>query len=324
LHGRGILPDSLYMERKRGALAALSIELAETIARQLQIEGDFASSVPGLHLYRRHTPAVTACHVYEPAFAVVAQGAKTIEVGGELIPFGEVSWLLTPLHVPAISRITKASPQRPYLACAVLLDMQVAREMVTEVEATPGDESVKGLAVTTGPMTVELLDAVLRMVRLNENQRDIPVLSKLLQREICYRLVSSAHAGVIRQIITAGSQSQRVARAVDWLRVNFRDPLRVEDLAQHAHMGVSTLHHHFREMTGSSPLQFQKQLRLFEAQRLMLMDGMDSASAAFATGYESATQFSREYRRQFGQPPRKDVVALKGAEVSACAGEQEL
>ena len=316
----GVLPDPLDVKTKWSALAELRTELAETIARQLQIEGDFPSAVPGLHLYRRHTPVVGACQVYEPALAVVAQGAKAVEVGSETIPFGEASWLLTSLHVPAMSRITRASHTRPYLACAVLLDMQAAREMIAEFEAAPGAGVAKGPAVTTGPMTLELLDAVLRMVRLNESPQHIPVLAKLLQREILYRLLTSAYAGVMRQIVTAGSQSQRVARAVDWLRVNFREPLRVEDLAQHAHMGVSTLHHHFRELTGSSPLQFQKQLRLFEARRMMLMDGMDAASAAFATGYESSTQFNREYRRQFGQPPRKDVAGLQGAEALAIAG----
>ncbi|AEU37663.1 AraC family transcriptional regulator [Granulicella mallensis] len=308
------------MKTKRSVLAELRVELAETIARQLPSEGDFPSAVPGLHLFRRHTPIVGACQVYEPGVAVVAQGAKAVDVGSELISFGEGIWLLTPLHVPAMFRITKASDERPYLACAIVLDMQAAREMIAEVEAAPGDGAVKGLAVTTGPMTVELFDAVLRMVRLNESPQDIPVLSRLLQREVLYRLLTSACAGVMRQIVTAGSQSQRVARAVDWLRLNFREPLRVEDLAQHAHMGVSTLHHHFREMTGNSPLQFQKQLRLFEARRLMLTEGMDTASAAFATGYESATQFNREYRRQFGQPPRKDVTVLQGGESLAFAG----
>jgi AraC-like DNA-binding protein len=298
----------------------LRTDLAKTIARQLPKEGDLPSAVPGLHLFRRHTPSVGACQVYEPALAVVAQGAKAVDIGSEIIPFGELSWLLTPLHVPAMSRITQASHERPYLACAVLLDMQAAREIITEVVAAPGDEPAKGLAVRTGPMTVELLDAILRMIRLHESPRDIPVLAKLLQREVLYRLLTSAYAGVMQQILTAGSQSQRVARAVDWLRVNFREPLRVDDLAQHARMGVSTLHHHFRDMTGSSPLQFQKQLRLFEARRLMLMDGMDAASAAFATGYESATQFNREYRRQFGQPPRKNVAGLQGAEALAFAG----
>ncbi len=308
------------MKTKRSALAELRTDLAETIARQLRIEGDFPSAVPGLHLFRRHMPAASICQVYEPAFAVVAQGAKAVDVGGEMIPFGELSWLLTPLHVPAVSRITRASHDRPYLACAVRLDMQAARELIAEFEAAPANEPVQGLAVTTGPMTVELLDAVLRMVRLHDSPQDIPVLAKLLQREVLYRLLTSAYAGVMRQIVTAGSQSHRVARAVDWLRSNFRESLRVEELAQHAHMGVSTLHHHFREMTGSSPLQFQKQLRLFEARRLMLMEGMDAASAAFATGYESATQFNREYRRQFGQPPRKDVAGMQGVEVLAFVG----
>jgi AraC-like DNA-binding protein len=308
------------MKTKRSALVELRTELAASIARQVRVEGDFPAMVPGLHLYRRHSPVVGACQVYEPAFAIVAQGSKAIDVGGEQIPFGEGSWLLTPLHAPAMSRITKATAQRPYLACAVLLDMQAAREMIAGFETASGEEPAKGLAVTTGPMTAELLDVLLRMVRLNESPKDIPVLGKLLQRELLYRLLTCTYAGVMRQIVTMGSQSQRVARAVEWLRVNFREPLRVEDLAQHAYMGVSTLHHHFRNMTGNSPLQFQKQLRLFEARRMMLMDGTDAASAAFATGYESATQFNREYRRQFGQPPRRDVSELQGAEMLAFAG----
>ncbi len=300
-------------------MSALRVELAATIARQIHSEGDLPGAVPGLHLYRRHSPVVGACQVYEPALAVVAQGAKTVDVGGTSFPFGEASWLLTPLHVPAMSRILKASQHRPYLACAVLLDMRAAREMVAEMEGQPGDTPPNGPAVTTGAMTPELLEAVLRLVRLNESPQDIPFLSGLLQREILYRLLTSANTGALRQIVTAGSHTQRVARAVDWVRLNFRAPLRIDELAQHAHMGVSTLHFRFREITGSSPLQFQKQLRLFEARRLMLMDGMDAASAAFATGYESATQFNREYRRQFGQPPRKDVVALQGADTLAFA-----
>ncbi len=276
--------------------------------------------VPGLHLYRRHTPINGICQVYEPALAVVAQGAKSVEVGNDTVAFGEASWLLTPLHIPVMSRITRASLGRPYLACAVLLDMQAAREMLVESRALQSASCASGPAVTSGPMTVELLEAVLRIVRLNERPQNIAVLASLLHKEILYRLLTSAHAGVMRRIVRAGSQSQRVARAVDWLRTNFREPLRVEELAQRAHMGVSTLHHHFRELTGSSPLQFQKQLRLFEARRLMLMDGMDAASAAFSTGYESATQFNREYKRQFGQPPRRDVAGLQGAEALAFAG----
>lgn len=308
------------MKTTQDALADLRTELAITIARQVETEGDFPGVVPGLHLYRRHAPVVGSCLVYQPAFAIVAQGAKVVEVGSETFSFGEASWLLTPLHVPAMSRITTASRKRPYLACAVMLDMQAAREMIAEFDPACTSHAAKGPAVTTGPTTVELLDAMLRMVRLNETPQDIPVLARLLQREILYRLLTSSYTGVMRKIVTMGSQSQRVARVVDWLRTNFREPLRIEDLAQRAHMGVSTLHHHFREMTGSSPLQFQKQLRLFEARRLMLMDGMDAASAAFATGYESATQFNREYRRLFGQPPRKDVVSLQGAESLAFAG----
>ncbi|MDE1161371.1 MAG: AraC family transcriptional regulator [Acidobacteriaceae bacterium] len=305
------------MKTKRSELAEVREELAAAIDRQLPGEGDLPMAVPGLHLYRRHSPVVGACQVYEPALAVVAQGAKAVDVGSESFAFGEARWLLTPMHVPAMSRITKASVARPYLACALLLDMQAAREMIAEFDVATVDSVTKGSAVTTGPVSLDLLEAMLRVVRLNERPQDIPVLGKLLHREILYRLLTSAHGGALRQIVTTGSQSQRVARAVEWLRTNFREPLRVDELAEHARMGVSTLHHHFREMTGSSPLQFQKQLRLFEARRMMLMDGLDAASAAFATGYESATQFNREYRRQFGQPPRRDVAGVQGAETLA-------
>lgn len=294
---------------------AVRRELANTIARQLPHEGDSISEVPGLILYRRHAPVIGACQVYEPALAIVAQGAKTVDIGDQNFAYGEASWFLTPLHIPAVSRITKASRNRPYLACALMLDMRAAREIMAECDATPVPAPSKGHAAATGPMSAELLSALLRLVRLNESPQDIPVMGRLLHHEILYRLLTSDHAGMMRQIVTAGTQSQHIARAVEWLRDNFREPLRVDALAQHAHMGVSTLHHHFREMTGSSPVQYQKQLRLFEARRLMLMDGMDVASAAFASGYGSTTQFNREYRRQFGQPPRRDIVGLQEAGV---------
>lgn len=295
-------------------------KLAEAIAHHATDDGDFPAEVPGLHLYRRHEPNVGACQVYQPALAVVAQGAKVVDVGRDSYAFDEATWLLTPLHVPATSRIVRASVKRPYLACAILLDMRAARELIVSMEGAAPAADVGGPAVTTGTMTSELLDAMLRLVQLQNSPADIPVMAGLLQREILYRLLTCEAGRQMRQLLTAGSQTHRVARAVEWLQTHFREPLRVEELAEKAHMGVSTLHHHFRELTGSSPLQFQKQLRLFEARRLMLVDGMDAASAAFATGYESATQFNREYSRQFGQPPRRDTLRLQGNEALVLVG----
>ena len=308
------------MKKSVKRLEEIRTKLADAIARFAPEDGDFRSDVPGLHLYRRHAPNVGACQVYQPALAVVAQGSKVVDVGRDSYSFGEATWLLTPLHVPATSRILQASVKRPYLACAMLLDMRAARELIVDLDGAAPAVEPSGPAVTTGAMTPELLDAVLRLVQLHGRPADIGVMAGLLQREILYRLLTCAAGQQMRQILTAGSQTHRVARAVEWLQTHYREPLRVEELAEKAHMGVSTLHHHFRELTGNSPLQFQKQLRLFEARRLMLMDGMDAASAAFATGYESATQFNREYSRQFGQPPRRDTLRLQGNEALVLVG----
>ena len=308
------------MTTQRDTLNTLRAELAKTISRQLRIEGASSGLVPGLQLHRHHTTTAGACKVYETLFVAVVQGAKAINLGNEMIFVDQLTWMLTPIEVPAISRITKASNNKPYLSCSIPFNIQAAREMITVVEPSPCIGRARGPALITGPMTTQLLDALIRMIRLNESPSDVPILGPLMQREVLYRLLSSGYTGVMREILTADSQGQKVARAVEWLRMNYREPLFMEDLARQAHMAVSTLHHRFREMTGSSPLQFQKQLRLFEARRLMLVDGMDAASSAFATGYESATQFNREYRRQFGQPPRKDVIELQEIQARALSG----
>jgi transcriptional regulator GlxA family with amidase domain len=165
--------------------------------------------------------------------------------------------------------------------------------------------------MATGESTVEFLSACCRLVDLLDTPQDIPFLSGLIQREIIYRVLRSAEGARLRAIATLGDQSNRTARAIAWIRANFGKPLRLEDLAEIAGMGVSTLHHHFRVLTAMSPLQYQKLLRLQAARGRMLIDGLDAASAAFEVGYESASQFSREYNRFFGQPPMRDVRALR-------------
>ena len=298
-------------------VAALRTELAATIHRLTPHDEDLATQVPGLWLYRRTAPTAGACQVYAPALALIAQGAKRVTVGRATYAYGEATWLLTPLNLPAVSHVVKASAAKPYLACALMLDLAAAREMMADEEMLAQSAQSLGPAVATGPVTVDLLNVMLRLVNLLDTPRDVPVMAKLLHREVLYRLLTSEPGTMLRQIVTAGTQSHRISRAVDWLRTNFRKPLRLEELATHARMGESTLHHHFRALTGLSPLQFQKQLRLFEARRLMLAEGLDAGSAAFATGYESPTQFSREYRRQFGQPPMRDVTLLRDLDPGA-------
>jgi AraC-like DNA-binding protein len=273
------------------------------------------TEVPGLTLVRRTSLTVPACMTYEPSIAVIAQGKKSVELGQTTFIYGESRYLLTSIDLPIVSRVVEASERVPFLALALKLEMSVVRELLSRDEipwhnAPPGGPAI-GPAMVTGEATVELLSACCRLVDLLNNPRDIPFFSGLLQREIIYRILQGPEGARLRAIATSGDQSHRTAKAIAWLRTNYAEALRLEQLAQMAGMGVSTLHHHFRALTSMSPLQYQKQLRLQAARGRMLVDGLDAASAAFEVGYESASQFNREYSRFFGQPPKRDIRTLR-------------
>ena len=270
-----------------------------------------ATEIPELTLYRRTAPTAPASVTYEPSVAVVVQGRKRVELGRTTFFYDESQFLLTSVDLPVISQVIEASEQRPYLCLRLKLEMPVIRELLSRAEilvtAAPSDNA----GMTTAETTVEFLSAFCRLMDLLKTPRDIPFLSPLIQREITYRILRSAEGQRLRGIATLGDQSQRTAKVIGWIRANYAKPLRVEDLAQIAGMGVSTLHHHFRVLTSMSPLQYQKQLRLHAARQRMLLDGLDAASVAFEVGYESASQFNREYSRFFGQPPMRDVRTLR-------------
>jgi transcriptional regulator GlxA family with amidase domain len=213
--------------------------------------------------------------------------------------------------LPVICNVFEASEEMPYLCFVLKLEMPVVRELLSREEVHAPEPASESPAMATGETTAELLDACCRLVDLLHTSQDIPFLSGLVQREIIYRILRGPEGARLRAIATLGDQSHRTAKAIAWVRTNYAKPLRVEDLAKMAAMGVSTLHHHFRALTAMSPLQYQKQLRLQAARERMLMDGLDAASAAFEVGYESASQFNREYSRFFGQPPRRDIQALR-------------
>jgi len=289
----------------------LRAELARKIAHFIGFQERLITDVPSLSLHRR-TEATAPCpFTYEPSVAVIAQGSKSVVLGGKTLIYDASRYLLTSVDLPVASRVVEASEERPVLAMALKLEMPVVREILSreEIETAEAPQDSPGMA--TGETTEEFLDACCRLVDLLGRPRDIPFLSGLIQREIVYRVLQGAAGGRLRAIATLGDQSQRTAKAIAWIRSNYRKPLRVEELAELAGMGVSTFHHHFRSLTAMSPLQYQKQIRLQEARGRMLVDGMDAASAAFEVGYESASQFSREYSRLFGQPPMRDVQALR-------------
>ncbi|MGA9587266.1 MAG: AraC family transcriptional regulator, partial [Terracidiphilus sp.] len=199
----------------------------------------------------------------------------------------------------------------PLLGLILKLEMPAVREILSQQEFHLREESADARAMAVGVTSLDLLDACSRLVGLIDAPQDIPILSSLIQREIIYRLLRSPQGKHLRAIATLGEQSHRTAKAVEWLRMNYAKPLRVEELAAMARMGVSTLHHQFRSLTAMSPLQYQKQLRLHVARERMLSEGLDAASAAFEVGYESASQFNREYSRFFGEPPMRDIKALR-------------
>jgi len=293
----------------------LRIELARRIAFSIGSAEKRVTDIPGLTFTRRTGPTAPASGTYEPSLAVIAQGRKRVNLGQTTFIFDESRFLLTSLDLPIIGQVIEASEQAPFLCLMLKLEMSVVRALLSREEIPVPDAPSDNPAMATGDITAELLDACCRLMDLLNSPRDIPFLSRLIQREIVYRILQAPAGARLRAIATLGDQSQRTAKAIAWIRANYAKPLRVEELAQLAGMGVSTLHNHFRALTAMSPLQYQKQLRLQAARGRMLMDGLDAASAAFEVGYESASQFNREYSRFFGQPPMRDIRTLRSPSV---------
>jgi AraC-like DNA-binding protein len=285
--------------------------LAKSIAQWTE-QGELPmTAIPGLALFRQHEPTEPITGMYEPSICVVAQGAKRVNLGDETFVYDAQHYLITSVHLPTVFQIIDASDERPYLGLLLKLDSrEISQLMVNSNLPVPRvQQANRGMA--TGKVTLPLLNAFQRLVDLLADEQDIPILAPTIQREIVYRLLVGDQGTRLRQIASTGSPSQQIAKAIDWLKSNFKQPLRVEDLAAKAGMSTSTFHHHFRSMTALSPLQFQKNLRLQEARRLMLTEHLDAATSAFQVGYESPSQFSREYSRIFGAPPLKDIKNLR-------------
>jgi AraC-like DNA-binding protein len=289
----------------------LRAELARKIASFMGSEENRATDIHGLTLHRRIAQTAPCSMTYEPCVTLMVQGRKRVELGRTAFMYREGQYLLTSLDLPIVSQIIEASENVPCLAMSLKLDMPVIRELLSREELLVGEPRADSPAMTTGDATAEFLSACCRLMELLDTPQDLPILGGLIQREIVYRILQGPEGARLRSIATLGDQSHRTAKAIAWIKVNFAKPLRVEDLAQIAGMGLSTLHHHVRALTAMSPLQYQKQLRLQAARGRMLVDGLDAASAAFEVGYESASQFNREYSRFFGQPPMRDIRTLR-------------
>jgi AraC-like DNA-binding protein len=293
-------------------LLALVRRHAETNADRAGIA---RTPIPGLTTVKASMPSELVYAISQPLVCLVLQGSKQVTMGNRTLTFNAGDSLLITADVPTVSQITQASVAAPYLSLVLQLDPSVIAELTVQMKAAPVAD---GAAVRFEPTDAEVADAALRLMRLLQRPASVPVLHAQLVRELHYWLLSGRHGAAIRRLGWAEGHAVRVARAVAALRAEFVRPLRVDRLAAIAGMSPSSFHQHFRAVTSLSPLQFQKQLRLIEARRLMMSEGMSASSAAFAVGYESVSQFTREYRRMFGLPPVKDTEAIRSwAEASA-------
>ncbi len=288
--------------------------LCKSIARLAGRDDRTETAVSGLSFFWRSEPTQPYSAMYDPCICVAVQGAKRVVLGSDEYVYDARHFLITPINLPTVVQILKASPEKPFLGMVLKLDMRILAELMVDSGLPNPQMQQPGTAMATGRVTQPLLDAFQRLVRLLGEPRDIPVLAPIIKREIFYRLLVGEQGMRLRQMASAGSQGNKIARAIEWLKENFTRPLRIEDLATQINMSTSTFHHHCRVMTAMSPLQYQKWLRLNEARRLMLTNHMDAATAAFQVGYESPSQFSREYSRLFGAPPLRDIMSLRQME----------
>ena len=292
-------------------LDALRQSMAEIIANRVTGTTDWITPIPNLNFFRRDEPAEPCVCLVEPSVVMVVQGAKQMVVGGDAYRYDKSHFLITSLDLPANSGVLTASPEQPCLGFWLKLDLRLLAELNAQGHLPPPRDRTAAKSVGLGTVTPAILEPFSRLLGLMNEPEAIDIMAPLIQREIHYRLLTSDQAPLLRQIASVDSQGYRIAKAIDWLKVNYSSPLRIEDLASRVQMSTPTFHHHFRQLTAMSPLQYQKWLRLNEAKRLMLNEHRDAASAAFQVGYESPSQFSREYSRMFGAPPKRDIEQLR-------------
>ena len=292
-------------------LNASRANLASKITRWTREEPNYNTQISSLGLRRYDALTEPTSYLHEPSICLVVQGAKRVMLADEAYVYNPTNYLITSVGVPVMAHVTEASNEEPFLGLILKLDLKAVAQIMVDGNLPLGKKkaSTRGMAVNR--VSVPLLNAFDRLLDLLDDPDSIPILAPLIEREIIYRLLMGEQGAQLRQIAATGHQSHQIARAIDWLKENFRKPLRIENLASHAGMSTSTFHHHFRALTAMSPLQYQKSLRLHEARQLMFLEKLDAATAAFEVGYENPSQFSREYSRQFGAPPLRDVNKLR-------------
>lgn len=293
------------------SINASYVEMAELTARFIKADGHCTTAIDGLTLSKRSSPSSPHHGSYKPSLAMVVQGAKSLNFGSATLHYTTGQYLVTSLDLPVMWRVVEARPEAPHFC--ITLDINTSK--LAELVAQMGMRKLRSVsdnqrAVTVNTAPAGLIDAVIRLMRLLEKPDDITIMAPLVEQEILYRLLTGPSAERLINIATVDSQSNRITRAVAWLRQNFALPLRIEQLAEQAHMSPSSFHHHFKAITAMTPIQYQKQLRLNEARRLMLVERLDAGTAGHRVGYQSPSQFSREYSRLYGNPPLRDLEMI--------------
>jgi AraC-like DNA-binding protein len=285
-------------------------ELVARIARAVRADGTI-EPLKGLHLNRASAPKEPLHSVYEPVFCVIAQGSKEIFLGDERYQYDPYHYLLVTAELPVVAHVLEASREQPYLSLRLALDPALVGAVMVEADQSATKKYTDVRAINVSALDTGLLDAVVRLVRLVDAPAEAPFLAPLITREIVYRLLMGAQGDRLRHMTVPGGHTHRIIRAIERLRTEFDQPIRIDDIAQELGMSVSGFHHHFKAVTAMSPLQFQKRLRLQEARRLMLGESLDAAGAASRVGYYDASHFNREYKKLFGLPPMRDVERLR-------------
>jgi AraC-like DNA-binding protein len=293
-------------EKSRELMAELSALIARHSTEMLT-----TTVIPHVSLVRANTPTLPVGVIYQPMLCIVAQGTKRTLLGETIVDYGAGQYLVVSVDLPIVGSVTQACPEVPYLAMSLAFDPVALADMLLHLPEPAAFSAPTQLGLAVSSVTPQLLEATLRLLRLLDTPADIPVLAPLMEREILYRLLTGAPSSMLRQIALAHSHLARVGRTISWIRNHFAEPLRIDSLAQLANMTASTFHRHFKAVTAMSPLQYQKQIRLQEARRLLLTGQANAAGVGFSVGYESPSQFNREYARMFGEPPVRDAVRLR-------------
>jgi AraC-like DNA-binding protein len=286
-------------------------QMLQPVLAKLTGTGVNESCIPGLKLYRSNAPTSATPTLYEPTLCLLLQGNKQILLGEEMLQYNPLQYLLVPVMLPVSGKIIRASSNEPYLGVSISLDLRELTELVIDLGDKVPRQPVPARGISVGDADLDLLSVFQRIFALLERPQDIAVLHPLLKRELLYRLLLSPAGSHLREFTLLDSQASRIGKVIDTLRQRFNQPLRIKELADVAHLSESALFQAFKAVTSMSPLQFQKQLRLNEARRIMLYEGLEAATASYKVGYESPSQFSREYSRLFGAPPKADVARFR-------------